>query len=280
MKLVTNTGALYKRWDDQTAVRMIAEAGFDAFDFSMDDKTHPIRSDDYLAHAEKVRRVAKECGIPCLQAHSPFGKIRGAEDFESFITLHKRAMEICHVLECDLLVVHPGNDYSARENFEHLYEKLLPTAERLGVRMATENMWNRHAEEPKLTYPAACGTVEDFCAHIDIAGSPYLVGCLDLGHAEMTDAPGAAALIRGLGKKRIACLHVHDNDLIHDSHTLPFGGKIDWESVIGALRDIGYAEHFTYEASNFFKCYPDDLVPLALSHMERVGRYFVKRLTE
>ncbi len=280
MKLVTNTGLLGKRWNDFKAVRMITEAGFDAFDFSMDDKEHAIRGDDYLDHAKKVRYVAKECGIPCVQAHSPFGRIGSAEDFEQFIALHTRAMEMCHVLECDLLVVHPGNDYSARENYEYLYEKLLPTAERLGVRMATENMWNYRDETKTLTYPTACGSVEDFAAQIDMANSPYLVGCLDLGHAEMTDAPGAAALIRGLGKDRIACLHVHDNDLVHDSHTLPFSGKINWESVIEALREIDYEGHFTYEAGGFYKRYPDELIPTALSHMERVGRYLIKRLTE
>ncbi len=279
MKLVMNTGSIAKRCNDLQAIRMIAEAGFDAYDFSMDSKTHFLRDDDYIKRAKNVKKVADELSLPCLQAHSAFGKIKTSDDYAFYVTLHRRAIEICHELECGMLVVHPGNNYNATKNFTNLYEKLLPQAEQLGVRLATENMWNRKPIT-KRTYPAACGTVKDFCAHIDIASSHYLTGCLDIGHAEMPGAPGAAAMIRGLGKSRIGCLHVHDNDLISDKHTLPYQGKIDWESVIAALREIGYEEHFTYEASNFFKRYPHELVPLALTHMEQMGRYFIKRITE
>lgn len=277
MKLVTNTGMLFKRFDDVTAVRMIAEAGFDAYDISLDRENHPIYGDDYLSHAKTVKKEADAIGIPCLQAHSPFGRIKSREDFAHYVALHRRAIEICHELECDMLVVHPGNNYNAAKNYTNLYEKLLPDAERLGVRLATENMWNRKPIT-KRTYPAACGTIADFCAHIDIANSYYLTGCLDIGHAEMPGAPGAATMIRGLGKARLGCLHVHDNDLIGDKHTLPFQGKINWDSVIEALREIGYEGHFTYEAGNFFKRYPDELLPLALKHMEQVGRYLISRI--
>jgi sugar phosphate isomerase/epimerase len=232
-----------------------------------------------LDYAKAVKKAGDACGIPCVQAHSPFGTISSPEDFDFYVTLHRRAIEMCHELECDMLVVHPGNHYGAVDNYTNLYAKLLPLAERLGVRLATENMWNWN-EEKTITHPSACGTVEDFCAHIDIANSYYLTGCLDLGHAEMTDAPGAATMIRGLGKSRIGCLHVHDNDHLRDKHTLPYQGKIDWESVIEALREIGYEGHFIYEAGNFIKYYPDELVMLGLTHMEQVGRYLIKRITE
>jgi sugar phosphate isomerase/epimerase len=61
---------------------------------------------------------------------------------------------------------------------------------------------------------------------------------------------------------------------------LPYQGKIDWESVIEALREIGYEGHFTYEAGNFIRYYPEELLMLGLTHMEKVGRYFIKRITE
>ena len=280
MKLVMNTNNLFGRWgDDALAVRTIAAAGFDAYDITLDLPTHPIRTDAYLEHANTLKKAADACGMPCLQAHSPFGKIASLEDFEFYVALHRRAIEMCHELECGMLVVHPANNYGAADNYTNLYEKLLSLAERLGVRLATENMWNWD-EEKTVTHPTACGTVEDFCAQIDIANSYYMTGCLDLGHAEMTGAPGAATMIRGLGKSRLGCLHVHDNDLARDKHTLPYQGKIDWEGVIEALREIGYEGHFTYEAGNFIKRYPDELVMAGLMHMEQVGRYFIKRITE
>ena len=279
MKLVTHTGELSRRWDDLVAVRMIAAAGFDAFDISMDAANHPILEEGYLDHAKAVRAVAHECGIPCVQAHSPFGKIVCNEDFAHYVSLHRRAIEICHVLECETLIVHPGNNYGAAENYEKIYAKLLPEAERLGVRLATENMWNRDPIT-NIPYPAACGTVEDFCAHVDMAHSPHLTACVDIGHAEMPGAPGAGTLIRGLGKERVGCLHVQDVDKINDSHTLPFLGKIDWEDVIAALREIGYEGNFTYEVHKYLKGYPNELIPAALTHMETVGRYLIRRITE
>ena len=36
-------------------------------------------------------------------------------------------------------------------------------------------------------------------------------------------------MIRALGGKRVKALHVHDNDLVRDVHTLPFTRKIDWD---------------------------------------------------
>lgn len=277
MKLITNTEALSARRDDFYALGLIAGAGFDAFDLTMTAASHPLRTDDYLSHARAVKRRADELSLPCLQAHAPFGLIDGAEAFAHYVSLHLRAIQMCHELECDMLVVHPGNHYTAARNYECLYAKLLPTAEHLGVRIATENMWSWDAEH-RLTFPTACGTVEDFAACVDMAHSPFMTACVDVGHAEMTGAPGAAALIRGLGKDRIGCLHIHDNDLVHDLHTLPFQGKIDWDSVITALRDIGYEGNFTYEAHKFLAPYPDELLDAVLCYMERLGRYFIKRL--
>ena len=286
MKLVTNTGSLAARFGHLDAIDMIKNAGFDGFDISMDPASTPIFTDDYLAYAKAVKKRADERDIPCLQAHSPFARLVSEEDVARVLTLHRRSLEICHELECPIVVVHPGNDFTAEQNFERLYAPLLPLAEHYGVRMATENMWNWDKERD-VSIPVACGTAADFNAHIDIAGSHYLTGCLDIGHAEMNDSEtGAADMIRAMGKDRISCLHVHDNDKHYDTHTIPFAythkrpHHINWESIIEALREIGYNGHFTYEAGNFYRHYPGELIPSALSHMQDIGRYFIKRLTE
>ncbi|MBR6774024.1 MAG: sugar phosphate isomerase/epimerase, partial [Clostridia bacterium] len=127
---------------------------------------------------------------------------------------------------------------------------------------------------------AACGTIESFCEQVDLGNSPYLTACVDIGHAEMTDAPGAANLIRALGHDRVGCLHVHDNDLIGDYHQVPFTGKIKWDEVISALRDVNYQGDFTYECFTFYSYLPEELIPSALSYMEKLGRYFIRRLTK
>ena len=50
-------------------------------------------------------------------------------------------------------------------------------------------------------------------------------------------------------------LHMHDNDGKDDQH-LPIGaGKIDWEGVVRALKDIGYTDTITVELHSFDKDY-------------------------
>ena len=63
-------------------------------------------------------------------------------------------------------------------------------------------------------------------------------------------------MIRALGGKRVKALHVHDNDLVRDVHTLPFTRKIDWDEVMTALKDIGYDGELTFEADTFLSQFP------------------------
>jgi sugar phosphate isomerase/epimerase len=282
MRLVTHNGSiLVKRFGYEKSISLLAEAGFDAFDCTMDGAAAFPKQDDYIEIAKKIKRHADSLAFPCAQAHSDFHALNSKEDFDEIVKTHLRTLEVCEILECPILVVHPGNYFSAEQNQEWLYSKLIPTAERRGVKIATENMWNWDNEKNQPTsIPAACGTIENFCKQVDLGNSPYLTACVDIGHAEMTDAPGAANLIRALGHDRVGCLHVNDNDLIHDQHFVPFTGKIKWDEVINALRDINYQGDFTYESFVFFSYLPEELIPSALSYMEKVGRYFIRRITK
>ena len=75
MKISTSTGVSAKRFGVDTAIQMIAQAGFDAFDMDMC-KIHvtdnPIAADDYMDYIKHLKSVAEENGIVCNQAHAPF----------------------------------------------------------------------------------------------------------------------------------------------------------------------------------------------------------------
>ena len=73
MKISTEIGSIAKIVGEREAVRLVADAGFDAFDFSMfemgryDRATggvrqtdHPLRSEGYLAFARELGRIARE----------------------------------------------------------------------------------------------------------------------------------------------------------------------------------------------------------------------------
>lgn len=285
MKIVQLTEDLRDRFGDREAIRMIKEAGFDGYDYSMFhmlSTKEEIGSDGYLAYAKGLRAYADSIGMPCLQAHAPFRGLKNAEEVKEFLPYLRRSVEIACVLGCPILIIHPANNYTAEQNYEQIYRPLLPLAKECGVKIATENMWN-YDEQNKIAYPAACGSCEDFCRHVDIANDAALGACLDIGHAEMPSAPGAAALIRALGPDRLIALHVHDNDRLNDLHILPFSteGRIAWRPIIDALREIGYRGNFTLEASiKVYRRYPNELLPAVLRFAAEIGRYFVREITK
>ena len=182
----------------------------------------------------------------------------------------KKAIECTAEAGGEICVIHP-DAYSGPEENAEMYLELLPFAKDCGVRIATENMWdwdkvNDHATK------AACSHHDDFLAHIKAVNDPYLVACLDIGHAEMrgldTDAP---TMIRTLGDS-LAALHIHDNDKWKDSHGLPFTMQIDFDAVMKALKEINYVGDITLEADAYLKNHTENNVFEGVLEMARVAR--------
>ncbi|MBQ8295602.1 MAG: hypothetical protein IJX87_04115 [Clostridia bacterium] len=73
---------------------------------------------------------------------------------------------------------------------------------------------------------AACSHHDDFKAHLELLPADVFVACVDIGHAEMAGlSTSAAQMIETLGD-RVLALHVHDVDLVHDNHQVPFTQKL------------------------------------------------------
>lgn len=244
---------------EEKAVEYVAKAGFDAWDFSMfamcdydwrlgavRPTTHPLAGENYLAFARKLKQIGLDNGITCNQSHAPFPT--SCPEIRSYF---KRAIECTAEAGGKICIIHPDNDRSAAENAE-MYLELLPFAKDCGVKIATENMWNWDDAKDESCF-AACATSESFIEHIDAVNDPYLVACLDIGHAEMRGSgSGAANMIRALGH-RLQALHIHDNDRWHDSHQIPFSMSIDFAPIAAALKEIGYKGWFTLEADYYLK---------------------------
>jgi len=259
MKISTEISSARRLVGEERAVEYVAKAGFDAWDFSMfamcnKDKVnrvlapcdHPLAGKDYLAFARRLKRIGLDNGIVCNQSHAPF-----PSDFPGMEPWLFRAIECTAEAGGKICVIHPCNNLGPKENGE-LYNKLLPFAKDCGVKIATENMWNRAPD--KSIIPAACSSPEDFCRHIDILDG-QIVACLDLGHAEMEGVHTSAVdMIYALGH-RLQALHIHDNDKKGDTHQIPFSMKIDFAPIVKALHDIGYTGYLTLEADAYLKSF-------------------------
>ncbi|MBQ4509263.1 MAG: sugar phosphate isomerase/epimerase [Clostridia bacterium] len=285
MKISTEIYSSARHIGEEKAIELLAKAGFDCWDFSMFEmaridwstyklrKTgHPLEGDDYAKFAKQLKKVADDCGIECNQSHAPFpSKAVGMDNL-------KRAIECTAIAGGKICIIHPDNNSSAEENAK-MYNELLPYAKEYGVKIATENMWNWDNTLNRSSF-AACATAEDFKKHIDVVNDPYLVACLDLGHAEMVGSgDGAPYMIRELGG-RLQALHIHDNDRHGDSHQIPFSMQIDFNEIAKALKEINYQGELTLEADRYLEAYNKDNIFEGMKKLAESARRLEKLIIE
>ena len=282
MRVSCPTEVLDKKFSLRDTIRLLKEAGFDSFDLSMCSAADEIKqlliADDYAEQARELRAFADELGITCNQTHTPFPTSLGDGKDEDRFQIQIRALEISGIMGASIAVVHPMQHLNYADHQRELfpmnvdfYKRLVPYAEKFGVKMATENMYQAN-NGSRIPSDSVCSRSWEFCELIDAVNSPWLVGCLDIGHVSLMGAD-IAQFIRDMGADRLQALHIHDTDFIHDSHTLPFTMSIDYESVAKTLSEIGYRGDFTFEAGSFFRRFPAQLCLSAAKLMNDTGRY-------
>ncbi|HUT31651.1 MAG TPA: sugar phosphate isomerase/epimerase family protein [Sedimentisphaerales bacterium] len=135
-------------------------------------------------------------------------------------------------------------DYIAAHNraydvFEDSIGELISTAEKTGVVIAIENVWNNMFVDPR------------HAAHfIDSFESPWVRAYFDIGNHVKYSGP--ERWIKVLGKRIVRC-HVKDFRLNADGRGGRFvdirEGSVDWAGVIKALEKVGYRGWMTLEGS-------------------------------
>ena len=270
MKISTEIYSAANHVGEEKAIELLAKAGFNAWDFSMFNMRrfdwqsqsffapipdHPLVGPDYLAFARKLKKIGEDNGIHCNQSHAPFPSTCPA-----MLPWLKRAIECTAEAGGDICIIHPENNKNGAQNAE-MYHELLEFAKPMGVKIATENMFNWDSVK-NVSAPAACSSAESFLEHFAaVNDDAHFVACLDIGHAEMRDGagPGAELLVRALGP-HLQALHIHDNDGHADNHQIPFSMGIDYAPIVKAMKDIGYPGYFTLEADSYLGKFTKDNV--------------------
>ena len=267
------------RFGSRAAIKMIKDAGFDCYDYSM--YGADVLGDDYREKAEELKKYADEIGIACNQAHAPFEI--GADD--EFVPENKcylrliRSIEAAAMLGADNIIVHAIKDnlppdvdfYELNTRF---YKSLVPYCERFKIHVSVENLfgWNNGAT-PVLSDP------REHMEFVRGLGSEWMNICVDVGHSAITGHK-PEEVIGAMDSKILKALHIHDNGLFYDDHLIPYAGKINWDGVTAALKKIGYSGEFTFEIFGYLDRLPDALIPDALKFAEKIGRYFIGELTK
>lgn len=284
--------AVRGRFGDEEGIRRMARAGFDAVDYTFNEMVRPDciwNSDGYREYAARLRRTAEENGVYFNQAHAPFlfdwDRMWNTPEFESVILpAIERSFRCAALLGAPHIVVHPIHHIRYHGNEKMLwnwnmdyYQTLLPIARQCGVKIALENMWQT---DPK----RECGDSdvfsrpEEFRDFLDALNDPWAVACVDVGHAGLA-GEDPADLLCTLGS-RVKALHIHDNRHKSDDHTLPYLGKLDWESITGALGQIDYQGDFTFEVTSYLTPFDDEMADRALQFQAEVGRHLMKKIDD
>ena len=274
MKLSANIIRFNNEFGIKKTIDIFAEAGFEAIDFNTDLQEYYDDSHDEAFYRD-LKEYADKKGIKFIQTHAPFPSSYDTKEssdkrFEEIV----RGMRYSSWLGAEMVVVHPCKhiDYTVGNNREIMmeynldfYKRLIPYAKEFGIKIAIENIGGCITETPE-------GLLELMNALDD----DVFTICYDVGHAQIR-GQNPAEMIKKLGG-RIGCTHIHDNDGVHDNHTLPYYGIIDWESVTKAFAEVGYDKIFNYEASKFLDKIPVDFRPEGLKYMARVGRYLIDKI--
>lgn len=285
MILSTQTRHLANRFDDFTALGLLAEAGFDALDYSMmdhmKDPDHPICQAGYRDHAHRLKKEAKRLGLFFNQAHGPYPTyVEGRPDYNARIQpLVDRSIELAALLGARVVVIHPidAADEARKQALNRQqYQRTQKLAAHYGIQIGLENMWDFDKKKKRFV-ANVCSTADSFIAMLDQLDPRYFTACLDLGHCGLV-GQDAAAMIRALGHDRLTALHVHDNDFRDDRHTAPYLGRMDWQAISQALADIRYQGDLTLEADGFLSGFPDALIPQAAHFLQAIGRQLIDQI--
>lgn len=157
---------------------------------------------------------------------------------ENAINLYTELIAKAGDIGIDKFILHPsGEPIKDEEREERIkysmqsLDQLAEIAHRNGAVIAVEDL------------PRSClgNTAEE--VHRLIGANDKLRVCFDTNHL-LTDTN--LNFIRTLSEK-IITVHVSDYDFVDEKHWLPGEGKVDWNELFSALKDVNYKGVWMYE---------------------------------
>ncbi len=287
MNISSTTEGFSLLYDENTAVKMLIDAGYDAIDlgccemFGHDDC--PKLQPNYKEYAAELKKIADEGGVYFNQAHAPFpSSIVDEEQNKVLFQKILRSIEFASLVGVRNIIVHPKQHLTYCDNKTYLkelnlefYNSLIPYAKDYNIHIAIENMW-QYNKDRMITH-STCSTVEEFKEYLDMLDSEWIVACLDIGHAHLMHAD-IPAFIHGLGDK-LKALHTHSAGYNIDLHIPPFFmGNMPWEDILKALGEINYQGELTFEADSSIIRTPKELHPELAKYMVSIGRYMASKV--
>lgn len=279
MNLSVELYSVTKHFGDHKAVELIKQAGFDAIDYSYyyEKECEEILGENYKEYAREFRAYLDRSGISCNQAHAPFTFQYGMSlDVSEEKYLHiVRSMESAAILGAKNIVVHAVTvpedvDFEAY-NIEY-YKSFIPYCEAFNIHVAVENLFSRDPKRHRLV--GKLGSPKELNRIIKKIDSPWIVACVDVGHAALTGYEPEDFISR-VDPGILKCLHIQDNDYLDDRHMLPYLANLNWSAVMTALKKCGYEGELTFEIVKYLQKFSPELIPDALKFAAVIGKHLI-----
>lgn len=232
----------------ETVFAVSREAGYDAVELNVNPDGLPgLTMDTTAQEADEIARLARGYNLQLrsvstsllwkfpLSSPDPDIRAQGA-------AVVRKQLELAERLGADTVLVVPGtvnettpyDDCYARSRRE--LETLVAEAERRGVKIGIENVWNKFLLSPL-----------EMKQYVDDFASPWIGVYFDVGNILLYGFP--EQWIRILGN-RIAKVHVKDfrTAVGNGKGFVPLlAGDVNWPEVMQALRKTGYSDTLTAE---------------------------------
>jgi len=277
MKISTSTFGVIKPYGVEEGLKMLANAGFEAIDYSItqnavdwDEGFFQDASDPSFAeHFKRIGKTVKSFGLEMYQCHAPYAPVT-ISDPAFYAQLQKQTIRSIYAagyMESPNIVAHPvlhidfcdgKNKALAQQTSIDYFSALVPALKQTGVTMCIENLFFYDRKTSRWA-PNYCSDAQELCDLIDTLNEmhgKHFAACLDTGHAWLLHND-PAEMIRILGS-RTKVLHVQDNLGARDEHLIPTQGTINWKAFATALGTVNYQGTFNFEVSKPFSLLDKD----------------------
>ena len=260
-------------------MQLAKDAGFDGIELSLDE-TGEVSLESTEEDLLKVKAMANEIGIELYSIASGLYwtynyTSANSENRKKAMEITKKQLEVANVLGCDTILVVPGAvevafdpgevvEYDvAYERAQNALKGLAPYAEKLGVSIGVENVWNRFLLSPM-----------EMARFIDEIGSDYVGSYFDVGNVLFMGYP--EHWIKVLNKR---IKKVHFKDFRRDAGNGNLCGFVDllagdvnWPEVMKELEKIGYDGWVSAVMLPPYKHYPKAIVYNTSNAMDEILR--------
>jgi len=279
MKKSINTWSFYGNWNLEEKMTLARNAGFAGFEPEFtEDGDLGINGDQ--TSWSKVRETADKVGMDLSGLAT--GLYWGANAASNDPAIRAKAARIlekqilcAQAIGVDSILVIPaavGVDFIpeyevvsydvAYERATELIRNALPAAEKAGVTIAIENVWNKFLLSPL-----------EMRAFIDQFDSPYVASYFDVGNVLANGYPEQWIQILGARIKRVHFKDYRRNVGSADGFVDLLSGDINWNEVVAALKSTGYDSWVAAEMippAPFYKHAPEVLIQNTSRSMDAI----------